>query len=44
METYDFSHSFALGSLLISPVHVRMETLPPLIAAHRHANASYEIH
>ena len=44
METYEFSHSFTLGALLISPVHVRIETLPPVIAAHRHSNTSYEIH
>lgn len=44
METYEFSTSFSLGSLLISPVHVRTEQLRPIIAAHRHANTSYEIH
>lgn len=44
LETYEFSHSFAMGSLLISPVHVRIEVLPPVIAAHQHANTSYEIH
>ena len=44
METYEFSHTFALGTLLISPVHVRIEELRPVIAAHRHSNTSYEIH
>ena len=44
METYEFSHSFTLGTLLITPVHVRIEALSPVIAAHRHANTSYEIH
>lgn len=44
METYEFSHSFTLGTLLISPVHVRIEALSPVIAAHRHSNTSYEIH
>ena len=44
METYEFSYSFELGSLLIAPVHVRIEQLPPIIAAHQHSNISYEIH
>ena len=44
METYEFSHSFELGSMLVSPVYVRIEQLRPIIAAHRHANTSYEIH
>ena len=44
METYEFSHSFELGGLLVSPVHVRIEQLRPIIAAHRHSNTSYEIH
>ncbi len=44
METYEFSHSFTLGALLITPVHVRIEPLSPVIAAHRHSNTSYEIH
>ena len=44
METYEFSLTFDLGSLRIAPVHVRIEQLRPIIAAHRHANTSYEIH
>lgn len=44
METYEFSHSFTLGALLIAPVHVRVEQLQPVIAAHTHSNTSYEIH
>ena len=44
METYEFSRSFELGSLVISPVHVRIEALRPVIAAHTHSNTSYEIH
>ena len=44
METYEFSHSFELGSLVITPVYVRIEQLRPIIAAHRHSNTSYEIH
>ena len=44
METYEFSDSFELGPLLIAPVHVRIEQLQPIIAAHRHSNTSYEIH
>ena len=44
MENYKFSHSFAMGGLHVSPVHVRVEQHPPVIAAHRHANTSYEIH
>jgi len=44
METYEFSFGFELGCLNIAPVHVRIEQLPPVIAAHRHSNVSYEIH
>lgn len=44
METYYFSDRFEIGSLLISPVHVRIEQLRPIISAHRHSNVSYEIH
>ena len=44
METYEFSWSFEMGSLQITPVHVRIEQLRPIIAAHRHSNVSYEIH
>ena len=44
METYEFSHAFELGTLLVAPVHVRIEQLRPIIAAHTHANTSYEIH
>ena len=43
-ETYDFSGRFEMGPLLVSPVHVRVEQLRPIIAAHRHSNVSYEIH
>lgn len=43
-ETYDFSTRFELGSLQVSPVHVRIEQLRPFIAAHSHSNVSYEIH
>ena len=43
-ETYDFSSRFEIGSLQVSPVHVRIEQLRPIIAAHRHSNVSYEIH
>ena len=31
METYEFSGTFELGSLLIEPVHVRIEELRPVI-------------
>ena len=44
MENFEFSSSFELGSLLIEPVHVRIEELHPVIAAHAHSNTSYEIH
>ena len=44
METYEFSEPFQMGSLLVTPVHVRVEQLPPIIAAHTHSNTSYEIH
>ena len=44
METYEFSFGFELGCLHVAPVHVRIERLPTVIAAHRHSNTSYEIH
>lgn len=44
METYEFSSSFEMGSLQITPVHARIEQLRLIIAAHRHSNVSYEIH
>ena len=44
METYTFRESFSLGCLDIVPVHIRLEQLNPVIAAHRHSNISYEIH
>ena len=44
MENYKFSHNFSIGCLQISPVHVRVEQHPPVLAAHRHSNTSYEIH
>lgn len=44
METYVFSSAFELGSLLVAPVHVRIEKLRLIIAAHAHSNSSYEIH
>ncbi|MBR3165314.1 MAG: AraC family transcriptional regulator [Lachnospiraceae bacterium] len=44
METYPFRESFSLGCLDIAPVHIRLEQLNPVIAAHRHSNVSYEIH
>ena len=44
METYEFSGTFELGSLLIEPIHVRIEELRPVIAAHAHSNTSFEIH
>ena len=44
METYEFSNVFELGGLQVSPVHVRIEELRPIIAAHTHSNTSYEIH
>ena len=44
METYEFSFGFELGCLHVAPVHVRIEQLPAVIAAHRHSNTSYEIH
>ena len=43
-ESYEFSQDFDMGSILIAPVHVRLEQLRPFIAAHRHSNVSYEIH
>ena len=44
METYVFSSVFELGSLLVAPIHVRIEKLRLIIAAHAHSNTSYEIH
>ena len=44
METYEFSRPFVVGGLTVSPVHVRIEALSPVIAAHRHSNTSYEVH
>lgn len=44
MENYRFNHNFMMGGLQVSPVHVRIEQHPPVIAAHRHAHTSYEIH
>ena len=44
VETYEFSRAFDLGSLQVSPVHVRIERLQPYIAAHTHSRSSYEIH
>ncbi len=44
MENYKFSHDFTMDGLQISPVHLRIERHPPVIAAHRHSNTSYEIH
>ena len=44
MENFEFSSSFELGSLLVEPVHVRIEERRPVIAAHAHSNTSYEIH
>ena len=44
METYEFSFGFELGCLHVAPVHVRIEQLSAVIAAHRHSNTSYEIH
>ena len=44
METYHFSRGFEMDGLLVSPTHVRVERLAPVIAAHRHSNSSYEIH
>lgn len=44
MENYKFTHSFSMDGYQISPVHVRIERHPPVIAAHRHSNTSYEIH
>ena len=43
-ETWVFTRDFSLGSLKISPVHVRIENLLPVIKAHRHSNVSYEVH
>lgn len=43
-ETWTFSREFSLGTLTISPVHVRIENLPPVIKAHRHSLVSYEVH
>lgn len=44
MENYKFNHNFSMGGLHVSPDHVRIEQHPPVIAAHRHSNTSYEIH
>ena len=44
METHEFSFGFQMGGLQVAPVHVRVERLSPVIAAHRHSNVSYEIH
>ena len=44
METYEFSNVFELGGLQVAPVHMRIEQLRPIIAAHTHSNTSYEIH
>ncbi len=33
-----------MGPLQVSPVHMRIEQLRPIIAAHSHSNVSYEIH
>ena len=44
METHLFENSFEVGGLMISPVHMRVERLPEVIAAHRHSNISYELH
>ena len=44
MENYRFTHNFVMGGLQISPVHIRLEQHPPVLAAHRHSNSSYEIH
>ena len=44
METYELSRAFTLGCLRVSPVHVRVEQLSPVIAEHAHSNTSYEIH
>ena len=44
METYTFRDTISLGCLDIVPVHIRLEQLNPVIAAHRHSNVSYEIH
>lgn len=44
METYEFSFGFHMGGVQVAPVHLRVEQLSPVIAAHRHSNVSYEIH
>jgi AraC-like DNA-binding protein len=44
MESYDLTQNFTMGSLSFAPVHVRIEQLRPVIAAHRHSHTSYEIH
>ena len=44
METHEFTRSFEMDGLILSPTHVRIEQLSPIIAAHRHSNSSYEIH
>lgn len=44
MENYKLYGDFSMGCLHISPVHVRLQEIPPVIAAHSHSNESYEIH
>ncbi|MBR0396893.1 MAG: AraC family transcriptional regulator [Eubacterium sp.] len=44
MENYTLYGEFTMGCLHVSPVHVRLQQLPPVIAAHSHSNESYEIH
>lgn len=44
LETYPFSHTFRVGCVQVAPVHMRLEQLNPVIAAHQHSNVSYEIH
>lgn len=44
MESYDLIQSFNIGTLSVTPVHVRIELLRPVIAAHKHSRTSYEIH
>lgn len=44
MEYYAFHKEFRIGGLQITPIHVKIEPLPLLIASHSHSNNSYEIH
>jgi mannose-6-phosphate isomerase-like protein (cupin superfamily) len=44
MESYDLTQNFKIGCLFVSPVHIRVEQLRPVIPAHRHSHTSYEIH